>query len=95
MRDILSSSWGENRKWDEGQSHHAIDRDCEQLFVFPFSYKIEQNEPPMKFNAFSCPNYQGIKDTMTHVLHFKISIVLISITQDKRDTMICKLFVGT
>lgn len=64
-------------------------------YVCPPLDKIEHREPPTKFSALNCPDYQGIKDPVTRILHFKMTMVPIDLTQDKRDFMICKLFATT
>lgn len=62
------------------------------MCVSSFYDKIEHNEPPIKFSAPEFFDYQGRKDPITHVLHFKTTMALVSLTLDKRDAMICKLF---
>lgn len=74
---------------------YDIERYCDQLMIFPFSDEIEKNETLIKFNALKCPIYNGIKDLVTYMLHFKTTMAPISIYQDKGDVMICKIFATT
>lgn len=75
--------------------HYDVDKYCEQLFISPFSNDIENRKPPIKFNTLKCLDYQRMKDLVTHVLHFIIDMAHISVSQDKRDVMMWKLFVDT
>lgn len=44
-----------------------------------FLNKIENSKPPIKFNTLKCLDYQGMKDLMTHILHFKTTTALVSL----------------
>lgn len=63
---------GINKKQDKGKSHYDINRDCVLLCVFPFFDKINHSELSTKFSAPKCLDYEGMKDPLTHILHFKI-----------------------
>lgn len=78
-----------------GKSQHDIDKDYGQLCFFPFFNEIEQRKPPIRFNAPKYLDYQETKDPITNVLYFKTIIALVSLTQNKRDAMMCKFFAAT
>lgn len=61
-------------------------------YVSSFSNEIEHSEYPIKFNASKYPNYQGMKVLIIHELYFKIIMALVSLTKNKRYTIMCKLF---
>lgn len=72
-----------------------MNRDYEQLCVSLLSNEIENDEPHAKFSASKRPNYQGIKYPVTYVQQFKMAITPMSLTQGKKDDMMCKLFATT
>lgn len=84
-----------NSRQDKCKSHYDVDMNCEQLYVSHFFDEIENNESPIKFNATKCLDYQGMKDQVTHVQHFKMAMAHMSLTRYKRDAIICKLFATT
>lgn len=83
-----------NQKQDEGKSQHDIYRDCEQLHTSPLSNAIEKRKPLMKFNTLKFSNDQVIKNLVTSKIHFKTTMAPVTLTRDKRDSMMCNFFVA-
>lgn len=84
-----------NKKQDEGKLKHNIERDYRQLGMFPYSDEIEQSEPAIKFNAPKCLDCKRTKNLVPYVVHFKTNMATVSLSWDKGDTMMCKLFTTT
>lgn len=81
-----------NERQDKDKVHYDVNRDYEQLCASPAFDEIEHDEPLAKLSAPKCLDYQGTKDLLTHMQHFKKTMVHVSLTQDKRDAMMYKLF---
>lgn len=51
--------------------------------------------PPSKLFAPKCPPYKGIDYPLAYVIHFKMAMALVSIREERKDSMFCKIFVST
>lgn len=61
----------------------------------PFFNVLELTTPPLKSTTSKCPAYKGTTDPMAYVIHFKMAMAVMSLLENKRKSIYCKLFVAT
>lgn len=68
---------------------------CNQLLTSPFFDDIELVIKPPKFLALKFPTYKRTNDHVAYVIHFKITMIIISIPENKKEAMFYQLFTAT
>ncbi|XP_050122922.1 uncharacterized protein LOC126600376 [Malus sylvestris] len=66
----------------------SVDGDVANLSRSPFTYEIEQKEPPWKFNLPHFTLFNGDEDPDRHLMHYQSVMALYT----NNDALMCKIF---